>query len=286
MDGELIDRIVRQVLEALGNQAGGPKSAAAPVAQPHPAVPAASDISKSASGKKSSEDSGPSRKIFITAQMLQERLAGGTHGGLVELEHNEYLTPNAQDLADDRSLTVRKQPEAPPAPSAPQENPPPAAAQPAHPKNSRGGSSSTMLVGLVLDRPDQKVSTAVDNLRHDGLVIESFNRTDCVICNTLGLCEEIAADKTGAGVVIAPYAADLVMLANKVAGVRAVQGSRPDSVAAAVRRFGANLLIVEHAFATFHEIRTMIALFAKRRRTAPTGAALMQAVEKLERRPA
>lgn len=209
------------------------------------------------------------------------------HGGLVELEYNEFLTPNAQDLADERSLTIRRQPEPlPVAPAARQANPAPAADQIASQTSPAGGSSSTMAIGLVLDRPDQKVTTAVNALRHDGLVVESFNRTDCVIRNTLGLCEEIAAGRTGRGVVIAPFAADLVMLANKVAGIRAVQGSRPDSVAAAVRRFGANLLIVEYAFATFHEIRTMIALFARRRRTAPADAGLMQTIEKLERRTA
>ena len=97
------------------------------------------------------------------------------------------------------------------------------------------------------------------------------------------MCRDVATGQLAAGVVVLPYAADAIVLANKIKGVRAVQGTRPQSVAAAIRHFDANLLILEHAFSTFHEMRRMIRIFATQRQTRNTAEVLLAAVSELER---
>ena len=62
-----------------------------------------------------------------------------------------------------------------------------------------------------------------------------------------------------------------------------MQGTRLESVKAALRHFDANMLIIEHAFSAFHEMRAMIRLFATQRTSHPAGSALLEAVTELER---
>jgi ribose 5-phosphate isomerase RpiB len=110
-----------------------------------------------------------------------------------------------------------------------------------------------------------------------------FDRADCAIGNLLALCEAVAGGGVGAGVALVPYGADAMVLANKVKGVRAVQGTRATSVAAGVRRFGANVLVLEHAFLTFHEMRSMIQAFVAGQGLG-SGNAIVDAMNELEAR--
>ena len=73
------------------------------------------------------------------------------------------------------------------------------------------------------------------------------------------------------------------LLAGKIAGIRPVQGTRLASVAAAVRHFDANLLVVEHAFGTYHETRMMIRTFVLDRGVAGAKRSLLEAVAQQER---
>ena len=95
-----------------------------------------------------------------------------------------------------------------------------------------------------------------------------------------------ARSDTGATVsmiyVPAPYAADAIVLANKIAGIRAVQGTCVQSVAAAMRHFDANVLILEHALSTFHEMRMMVRQFVTQRTGVPIAKAVMDAIGQLE----
>jgi hypothetical protein len=70
-------------------------------------------------------------------------------------------------------------------------------------------------------------------------------------------------------------------VAGKVKGIRPVQGTRVESVAAALRHFGANLLVLEHAFSTHHQMRTMLRTLAAGGKGA--GGALEAALVELER---
>lgn len=213
-------------------------------------------------------------KIFITEDLLRKRLSGAK-GTVVELAHNEHLTPAAQDLVARRRMTVRRG--AAPSPAVPAGNAAPAAPQ----VGSTPAASTATGLGLVLERPSEGVRGLLTALAHDGLTLTDYTQTDCWMRNLQGLCSAITSGAVSAGVAVLPYAADAMVLANKIPGIRAVQGTRADSVAAAVRRFGANLLIIEHSFSSFFEMRTMVRLFAAER-TTPQYQALMDALASLE----
>ncbi|MDD4891218.1 MAG: RpiB/LacA/LacB family sugar-phosphate isomerase [Phycisphaerae bacterium] len=217
------------------------------------------------------------RKVWITADVLAKRLKEGGKSGIVELACNEFLTPNAVDLADLRHVTVKR---ATPAAVPKALNGKPDAA----PKVDRiAKAAPKTAIGLVLDRPTEKVRGLVDAMFRDGVPLADYTLETCWIRNTRALCAAVAAGELVGGVVIRPYAVEAVMLANKVRGIRAVQGTTRAAVAAALRQFKANVLVVEHAVSTFHEIRVLLATFAAGLAALVESNPLLNAVAELER---
>jgi ribose 5-phosphate isomerase RpiB len=277
MDAELINKVVQQVLASLNSQA-------APAAPKAPA--AATKVSPTASfapalKKKPVRAAEPAsvKKIFVTAEMLQQRLAAGKGG--VELSHNEYLTPNAEDFAAMRHITVKKQskPALAPAPAqAPCGEVPAGKASPAATPEC-----STGCIGVVVERADEKVRGVLSGAGRDVPGLADYSRTNCWMANLRGLCEAVVAGRLAGGVVILPYASDAMIVANKIRGIRAVQGTRLPSVLSAVRHVGANVLILEHAFSTFHEMRSMIAGFAAGLGKQGAAEAIVKTIGELER---
>jgi hypothetical protein len=238
----------------------------------------------------------PPARIFVTAELLAQRAAAST-GGTIGLAANEFLTPAAEDLAEIKHWTVQKtEPEkgtgsagrlAVPVPfSTDAEDAEKRGQTPI--SNSRNRSQSPFfreipnpsLLGLVVAAPSDKVENLLAAMRIDGLSVQSFNQTECWMRNLESLCDALAGGEVKAAVLLAPYAADAMVLAGKCKGVLPVQGTRADSVAAAVRHFGANLLMLEYAVSTYHEMRQMVRVFAASR-PEPTNAPL---VERLARR--
>jgi ribose 5-phosphate isomerase RpiB len=307
MDAKLVNQIVEQVLAALGRSgaaAPAPPSAAPAVSTPPggqggPSEDKAVRETVSAAVRQqrfrsqyapawaparkeeSVSDSAPRPRVFITAEMLRQRLAEGAAHGAIELAENEFLTPSAQDLADQKHLTVRKVP--PPIGVAPAT----VAAAPGSEDraDNQGGPADgdPWALGLIVEKADDKVRNLLAGLRREGLSITNYGQTDCWVCNLGHLCKALAAGQVRAGVAILPHAADAMMLASKHKGVRAVQGTRPRSVSAAMRHFAANLLVLEHAYSTVHEMKTMIRLLAGQTGAAFPAGRLLEAVKELEK---
>ena len=290
MSDDLVNRIAEQVLAALKAQGTAPPPAA-PAGADADAAPLA--IPASAAPAPMAKPGAPP-KVFVTAEMLGQRLAvDDGDGRAIELAPHEFLTPAAADLADERHVAVRK-----PAPSLPKAPAPASASVGGNPGQAAatdtpgavvapaapgGDGARTCGLGLVVERPSDTVRSVLAALARDGLAVADYSQTDCWIVNTQLLCKAIAGGTVPAGVVVLPYAADAMVLAGKVRGIRAVQGTRVDSVAAALRHFAANLLVLEHAFSTYHEMRTMVRLFAGERPARPAAEVLVDAVAKLER---
>ena len=321
MTDEVLDKIVREVLAAIQSRGLG-AALAAPRAKveanpaprtrvrPGEATPQAQPKARPAKCRPAEAP----RKVFLTADMLLQRLAGDSgQGRTIELAHNEFLTPAAMDLADDRRLAVRKQPKPLASPAgavrsdAVRRSGPeyaltgtlqtsatqPAACTPttAGPAEPQAGDASGATqvsagfaaIGLVVQKPNELVRGVLDGLERDGITAFDFNRTDCWIVNTQMLCEAVVSGGLAGGVVMVPLAADAVILANKVRGIRAVQGASPGSLALAMARLAPNVLVLEHSSATFHEIRTMFRMFAGPRASKGQAETLIGAIEKLER---
>lgn len=249
MDEALVNRIVERVVTALG----GPGASSDRIA------PRQADRTQQQTG---------TMKVFVTADMFTRRMAASHNGGAIELAENEFLTPSAAELAEIKHIVVKKTPK-----QMPQAAPSPDQPQAIPKKNS---------IGLVIERPGDKVAGVINALRYDGIELAGFNETDRWIRNLRSLCEAVAAGRHTAGVALLPYAADAMILANKIDGIRAVQATRPASVAAALRHFGANMLIVEHVFCTYHEMRAMIRTFAAGAGQPGGGDLLLETVAELE----
>lgn len=272
MDAELVNEVTEQVIAALRRRGVGVRGAAAA----HAAEPPRQ--------MRSASQANPPglRKVFVTEEMLGRRLEAGAEGGVIELRCNEFLTPSAEDLAARRHLTIRRMPDASPPPcTAPAVKAAVSGAK--APLAGPARRAPSRAIGIFVERCNEKVAGLLRALRYDEPALTDCGGDDCPIINIRGMSEAIVAGNLAGGVAVMRYAADAVVLANKIRGIRAVQGTRAESVAAAIRHFGANLLILEHAFSTFHEMRRMIRVFAAGSGTPGAAGALLEAISELER---
>ena len=249
MDGELVNKVTEQVVAMLRQRGVAITSTA----------PRAAAAASPAPRARQTDSEGPSvRRVFITAEMLMQRLAGAG-GGVIELAPYERLTPGATDLVDLRRLTIRRTVPAPaapgPTPAKVAESNPTAVAPKSPPNPGR-------TVGIVTAAANDKVRSVLASLAREGLAVRELTGGDCWIADLRRLCQAIAGGEVARGVAILPYAADAMVLAGKIKGICPVQGTRVESVAAALRHFGTNLLVLEHAVSTYHELRTMLSTFA------------------------
>lgn len=283
MDAELINQIVKQVLTAMGQTPVGAAApakanipqAASPAAPSRPkAVPAAPAASAAPAPRAAASAACKSngKKVFLTADMLLQRLAGlSENAGTLELEACEFLTPSAEDLAADRHVAIQRKAVrlASPSSAGPVTSVNPACAADSAPSptaqaagTAPGSRQSTSPgFGLVTSKLSDAAGSAIRAAAHVGLNLEDWNRKGCWLRDSRTMCEAILAGTLAGGIVVLPYAADAMLLTSRFRGIRPVQGARPESVASALRHYGANLLVIEHAFSTFHEMREMIRLF-------------------------
>ena len=225
----------------------------------------------------------PARKVFLTAEDLERRIRSAG-AGLIELAANEHLTPQAKDLADEKNIPVRRTVTAADVPTT----------QPVIPSNKQqavqrltdlsarpADRAVVGNVGLVIEKPTEDVVVLLQALRHDGPVFVDCSQTECWLRNTEALAGQIKSGALAAGVLLVPYAANAMLLAGKIKGLRPVQGTRAESVAAAVRHYDANVLVLEHRLSTFHEMRAMVRAFTAARSGA-MNRDVMATVAKLE----
>lgn len=297
MDAELVRVIAERVVGMLREQglAVAPTVTSPAVSDTRAAAPKPATAGRPASGAPGPRKTGnlgktappkPAPRIFITAEGLESRLASGGKGDTVELACNEFLTPNASDLAEAKRLTIRRAsaqlPQAEVNPPACPSGMTALATQTLHATvtsaRALGGG-----IGVVTAKTDEKIQILLESLAREGLGLLNCNRGDCWIANLLAACRDLATGGLLAVVAIVPHATDAMLLAGKVKGARAVQGTSTDTVARAVRKFAANVLILEAASSTFHQMRAMIRLLAAGGLAAPQPSALQAALDELER---
>ncbi len=267
MDPELINQIVKEVKNSLQRDGKISLSAAAGTSLPGDMVRGENFL----------------KKIFITADDLLARVAEGASSS-VELASNEFLTPAAADLAARRKIGITRKTESldrlvskpvPAQKSIPTWKDVPLSAS----RNSAGACP----VGLITYSPDGKTDSVLKALAHDGIFFTDCTDDECWMVNLLGLCRGITAGSLSLGVALFPFGADALIMANKVSGIRAVQGTTIESVAASVRRLDTNLLILEHRISTFHELRAMTRIFVQNRMVSGLADDVIRKIEEVEK---
>jgi hypothetical protein len=112
-------------------------------------------------------------------------------------------------------------------------------------------------VGTPID-PEPLAKT----LQRDGASVAT-EKLDCVIVACDTLAGRIAAGGT-LGVLLTAHTAAALCLANRKAGVRAVLGVRPDTIAADAAAVGANLLVIDPAAFGFFTLKQIVDRYLQR----------------------
>ncbi|HUU22902.1 MAG TPA: RpiB/LacA/LacB family sugar-phosphate isomerase [Phycisphaerae bacterium] len=262
-DEQLVREVVRRVVEVLGGQ--GTVRASGGDGNDHDAE---RQVGRSGGGESQGADTSLSdaTRVWVTARGIAERASGG---GTVTLGANEFLTPAARDYAASRGIVVVCE-DAVQAAATPRER----RVKPA---------VLTRTLGLVVDRADAKVESALASAARGGVSMVGYAGAACPIVNARAMCDDVSAGELAGGVMIDRYAAAGMVLAGKVRGIRPVQGVSVQAVLAGLRQFDANVLVIGHAACSVYELRSMIDRFAAGRRMGRERTAVLEAVERWER---
>ena len=143
-------------------------------------------------------------------------------------------------------------------------------------------SGNSRPVGLITYLADDKTASVLKALAHDGIFFTDFTDAECWMVSLANLCRGITEGRIEQGIALFPFGADALIMANKFPGIKAVQGTRIESVAASIRRLNTNLLVLEHRLSTFHELRHMTRIFIQNRMVSGLAEDVINRIEELE----
>ena len=220
---------------------------------------------------------------FITADELRERLAQAGKG-VVDIAANESLTPAAADVVDQMGVLVRQLVESAPlyVPTIKITPPVKQAITALTTGTKPTGRATVGAVGLVVHEPDVQVESLLGSMRYDDTTFVNCSQTECWILNLECLAEQVTAGPAAVGILIAPYAADVIAVAGKMRGIRPVQGTSDAAVAGAMRHYDANLLVIGYRDSGFGQMRAMVRTFTAARTLLPVDD-IMKAIARHER---
>lgn len=254
-DGATLERIVREVLAALGAEAGGSDGTArdrAPESAPAtpraagavPAAPQARIVSS-----REGELAIPER--VVTATLLEDRLHGMRR---LLVRPGAILTPSARDLLRQRQIVVTYGPV-----------PTPGGATGWAGAEAVAEAAADVLPIVLVTR---RISAAQLSglFRGEGLRIAP-EEMDCMVRASQRAAEAVRRPG-GRAVVVTSLTAAGVCLANRLGGVRAVAGRRPNEVALDAAAVGANVLVADARQGVF-QIKRMIMEFVRSPRRCP-----------------
>ncbi len=189
-------------------------------------------------------------RVIVTAQMLEELQRAGRQ---IELPRDALITPAARDWLKDRAVPVMWQ----------------------------GGNGGTAANGggmpVVIDLKVPMMRSLLMTLERSLGAVETIDPSDKAggpVAAVRKLCAGVAAGRSARGIVFAEDGSLPVCLANKTKGVRAALGISLPSVEQAVRQFAINVLVIEPAHQTLHQVRQMVERFVSLRPGDAARAAL------------
>ena len=124
-----------------------------------------------------------------------------------------------------------------------------------------GRPAASLRVVVVTMGTDFEPAALAAGLAREGATVEPV-AFDCIIKATEQLAAETAHSDT-LGVLLPPHVAAGMCLANRLRGVRAVNGVDAPAVAAAAAAVGANLLVIDPRAGTFFQLKQMVAEFCR-----------------------
>lgn len=213
---------------------------------------------------------------FFTARQLEDlHKTSGSNGQLV-LPYRARLTPLASDWVRARKIVLGYSDDSAASPfrgrsendvsSAPN-------AEDAKQENTTrlGAGSSTGAILWWCDGPCGPAKAAVIAQSKESVLLPIDLPADArqVVPAIKHLAGEIRTGRAGAGVLLVESAASAIVFANRCSSLRAIVGTCMETVEQGIRLIGANVLIIEHAHRTLHQVKSMLARFARAKHELP-----------------
>ena len=230
---ETVERVVREVLAGMGHTV-----VAARVPSPELRTDDASAALRAESkpAAASGQEAGDSLVIprrVVTLTDLPERSAAVRR---VIVPLGTVVTPAAQDELHERKIKLVV----------------------GEPEGTAATAASTILMVAAAAYDPAPLAGA---LEREGFAVEP-RRMDCLIRATDQLAADLSAGST-MGLLVTAYPAAAMCLANRHAGVRAVLGTRADTVAGDAQSVGANLLVVDPGPMGFFALKQIASRFLR-----------------------
>jgi hypothetical protein len=234
---ETIERVVREVLAGMGHTVAAARAPASepradsPTTSPAAAATRGDSQPAAANGQDAGDNLVMTRRV-VTLADLPERSATVRR---VIVPLGTVVTPAAQDELQQRKIKLVV----------------------GEPDGAAKAAKTILTVAAATYDP---AALAVA-LEREGFTLQT-GRMDCLIRATDQLAAELAAGST-MGLLVTAYPAAAVCLANRHPGVRAILGTRADTVAGDAQSVGANLLVIDPGPHGFFALKQMATRFLR-----------------------
>ena len=203
--------------------------------------------------------------MIFTARQLQDLHKTNGH---VTLPVGARLTPMASDWARSRKISVVFDGQAGVKPDAPSASNIASVASVAPPL----ASSAPAPAGQILwwcDGPCGAAKAALAAVGREANVqpLPVNAEPKFLVGAVKHLAKEIKADRAAAGILLVQSGAAAAVYANRCPSLRAILGTCRDAVQQGLDQVGANVLIVETPHQTLQQVRNVLSLFVRMRRT-------------------
>jgi hypothetical protein len=194
--------------------------------------------------------------MIVTARHLQDLQAGRQAGDQIVLPYGARLTPLALEWARDKRLKIGYGP----AEIVPGQQ---AAAKP----DAAMPTAATLLWWCDGACGSAKAALAAQARESSLGAIELPNDAVHLVPAIKQLASQIKAGQAGSGVLMVKSAAEAIVYANRCPSIRAVVGTCLESVEQGISAVAANVLVVEHPYKNFSQIRNLLSRFARATRS-------------------
>ena len=215
--------------------------------------------------------------MFLTARQLEDlHRANGSNGHLV-VPYRARLTPLAADWVRARKIALGysddgARPENGKATA--NESPTPLAVSRASAETASAGASAAPSTGAILwwcDGPCGPAKAALVTQSKESplrpIELPAEQRQTVPVIRALAV--EIKTGRATAGVLLVQSAAAAMVYANRCLSLRAIVGTCLDAVEQGIQQVAANVLVIEHPHRTLHQVKSMLARFARAGRELP-----------------
>jgi hypothetical protein len=206
--------------------------------------------------------------MFFTARQLETfHRESGSNGQLV-LPYRARLTPAAQDWVKLKKLALGYSDDAASPCRGRSQNAVPGGAVSRTTADGAGAGTSSAPLLWWCDGPcgPAKAALMAQAKESPARAVDLTTDVNQLVPAIKTIAAELKAGTASAGVLFVHTAAASTVLANRCPSIRAIVGTSMDAVEQGIRQVAANVLVVEHPNKTMHQVKSLLARFARAKR--------------------